>query len=359
MECCSCSDLADTIPSNSCNVRGECCSTPSPTVSPTPAPTREPTPRPTSAPTTARPTHSPTSRPTRRPTTLSPTRDPRDVAYSELYTFARTITYAGHLRPYSAQYYALEWLVDDRVENGNIWTGYELIQRYVIAVFFFATRGKRGVNYPGLWNHDPLFFQSTPICSWGSPDLKCTGQDIYEIDISNRGLLGSIPSELRALTKLTRLLLNSNELTGTLPTQLGEMTSLTLLHSKQNPLSGSIPTELGLLTDLTWLSLYGNQFSGQIPSELGHLTEMTYLAVTGNELTGTIPTELAQATQLRRLFLGENDFVGSVPTELCSAPFVSSWAAFYADCWYVGGTRKNPCDCCTHCCNIYGGCFPN
>ena len=59
-ECCSCystGELPDNIPDNSCNTRGECCATPSPTVEPTKNPTMRPT---TAAPTTPVPTPAPT-----------------------------------------------------------------------------------------------------------------------------------------------------------------------------------------------------------------------------------------------------------------------------------------------------------
>ena len=62
--CCDCwqnnnrNELPDVIGNNACNVRGECCSTPSPTISPTRRPTPNPTPTPTKAPVprTPRPT---------------------------------------------------------------------------------------------------------------------------------------------------------------------------------------------------------------------------------------------------------------------------------------------------------------
>jgi hypothetical protein len=58
---------------------------------------------------------------------------------------------------------------------------------------------------------------------------------------------------------------------------------------------GTVPTELGALSDLSSLAFGGNQLTGTLPADLGALAGLTYLyfsgngALTGNQLTGTVP----------------------------------------------------------------------
>jgi Leucine-rich repeat (LRR) protein len=113
-----------------------------------------------------------------------------------------------------------------------------------------------------------------------------------EINLFNKGLTGSIPSEIGNLTNLTNLNLRSNQLTGSIPPEIGNLTNLTELFLRSNELTGSIPSEIGNLTNLTYLLLYNNQLTGSIPPEIGNLTNLISLNLSDNQLTGIIPDEI-------------------------------------------------------------------
>tara|TARA_B100001250_G_C19747212_1_gene765921 strand:+ start:311 stop:1210 length:900 start_codon:yes stop_codon:yes gene_type:complete len=106
------------------------------------------------------------------------------------------------------------------------------------------------------------------------------------LDLSNRGLTGSIPIEIGNLTNLERLYLNENQLTGEIPSEIGNLTNLTSINLSVNSLTGSIPNEIGSLTNLSYLNLSQNQLSGFIPNEICSLN-LTWFGAHDNGLNPT------------------------------------------------------------------------
>jgi Leucine-rich repeat (LRR) protein len=91
---------------------------------------------------------------------------------------------------------------------------------------------------------------------------------------SSVGLIGSIPSEIGSLSRLSSLFLNLNQLTGVIPAKIGLLTELSGLYLDKNQLTGTIPSAVGSLARLNDLSLYLNQLSGVVPSEIGSLSRL-------------------------------------------------------------------------------------
>ena len=207
----------------------------------------------------------------------------------------------------SPQYKAVEWLAQDKVDNGSNWSGYELLQRYVLRVLYHSTGGANWSNSaPTTW------FAASSVCAWGSFNAQCIGS--------------------------------------------GQKVDLINLYFDN--LQGTIPDELGHLTALTLLRFYSNQLTGTIPTHLGQLTALTYLVLDNNQLTGTIPIALTQLTNLKGLYLYNNNLTGQVPSGFCEAPF-PDWRAdgaggnqLAADCM-----SQVECDCCDACAYENGNIF--
>ena len=198
---------------------------------------------------------------------------------------------------------------------------------------------------------------------WGT---FCLIEDTTKLDLSDRGLTGSIPPEIGNLTNLTCLYLNDNQLTGEIPESICDLniswsdSELFRIYNNQlcppypsciedfmgeqdycncdgivelwgkcyiieytteldlrgRGLTGSIPSEIGNLTNLTYLDLGNNQLTGEIPTEISNLTNLEYLNLIGNELTGSIPPEIGNLTNLIGLDLSFNQLTGSIPPEI-------------------------------------------
>ena len=80
---------------------------------------------------------------------------------------------------------------------------------------------------------------------------------------------------------VTTLLRNGVGLLGTLPSQLGALTGLLSLNLGANSLSGPLASELGQLSLLTYLNVGGCRLNGSLPSSLGALSAVTYLNASG------------------------------------------------------------------------------
>lgn len=81
-----------------------------------------------------------------------------------------------------------------------------------------------------------------------------------------------------------------------------------------NGLHNGIPSELFALSELTKLDLSGNDYSGMsIPTELFGLTKMRHLDISHDGLIGTIPSEIVNAAALRELHINDNDLSGTIP----------------------------------------------
>ena len=170
-------------------------------------------------------------------------------------------------------------------------------------------------NGPG-WVKNDNWLSDAPLSTWHGIWTDASGR-VQGLELTNNGLLGTLPEELGNLVKINVLRLSNNQLTGPIPESLGNLTHLEGLVLAYNRLSGLIPPELGNLGNLTYLRLDRNQLlTGPIPPELGNLSKLTFLWLDGNQLTGNIPPELGNLAQLGRLDLGGNQLTGPIPPEL-------------------------------------------
>ena len=342
--CCACfatGELPDEIPPDSCNVRGECCSTDAPTGAPSAGPTATPS--------TAPPT---VTIVTDAPSAAVPIESLADCKNAGSTTdIVNCLSGADLLAdPNSPQSQALQWILgSSEVDN---WDGLELSQRYVIGVFM--ANGATGLQSFG--NQDTL------VCGFPLGTLICNAEEeIYYFDPPSEGIAGTLPREIGALTALQYLYLVNNALTGPIPSEIGLLTQLTGLRLDINSFSGTIPTILGQLTALRSLDLGLNDLTGTITPQLGLLASLTSLDLQSNQLTGTIPVALTQLTNLKYLHFEKNNLTGQVPSGFCDAPF-PDWRAdgangktLSADCM---GVPEVQCDCCDYCFDESGNCFP-
>lgn len=248
-----------------------------------------------------------------------------------------------------------------------------LIQRYVLAVHYFSTRGNRwfqcsaptDLQDPELvaQANDACTIVATPgtrldnsyawltgvsECQWGGIACDDDGR-VIRIDMENNGVGGRLPFELEQLYYLRFLLLEIGAIAGTIPTQLGRLSSLELLDLDFNLLQGPIPEELFDLTNLKQFDINNNELSGTLSTKIGQLQLLNLIQVESNFLTGKIPDELSTLELLEVATMQFNQLSGSVPDGVCD---IASLEVFTVDCLGAPGRPSPPfveCPCCSFC----------
>ena len=244
---------------------------------------------------------------------------------------------------------ALNWMVGiDALQYET--TNPHFIQRYVLAVFFFATGGRlhqvvvdnSGSGSTGgdndnnhdnananannaTWKESYNFMNAHESeCQWSSVvavptfidqkvnmGVSCRSDtgDVTAIFLPNNLLYGSLPLELGFLTSLQLFAIPENDITGTLPTTLENWNSLLYLNMNQNHLTGPIPDMIGNWNDLEVIGLEQNRLTGSLPPNFGTESRLVTVALSSNQLTGTLET-LRHLTQIEYLYVAHNQFTG-------------------------------------------------
>lgn len=219
---------------------------------------------------------------------------------------------------------ALNWIIADDVsqlcpEDAS------LVQRYTLAVFYFATNGDNWNECSAPEEYDPAIIDLANIeCNltttnatdlfptdirgtnaWLTPESECLwgGVSCYAentanafkvnvIEMESNGLSGTLPEEMQELTLIRFFALERGEMSGTIPSSFGNLQSLLLMDFDYNELTGTLPDSLWKLVSLRQLDLNDNNLSGTLSEDIGLLTELRFIQVDNNNMIGTIPISL-------------------------------------------------------------------
>ncbi|KAL3925912.1 MAG: hypothetical protein SGILL_000089 [Bacillariaceae sp.] len=200
------------------------------------------------------------------------------------------------------------------------------------------------------WNDSTNWGQpGTEICRWQGIQCYSTASDatqtsddrrgghVRSIDLSNNGLVGTVPASVFQLPYLESFNVENNpdvdiELQGLGSAQfLKELTisktGVTSLENMATPqsletfylqdlkLAGPMPPKLFSLYNLKSLHANYNSFTGPLPAEVGQLTKLEELTVYDSSLTGQLPDALGRLTLLKVLTLTDNAFGGTLPRQ--------------------------------------------
>ncbi|KAJ9541204.1 hypothetical protein OSB04_027710 [Centaurea solstitialis] len=106
---------------------------------------------------------------------------------------------------------------------------------------------------------------SIPLCMW---QCDRRHQRVTSLDLSEKGLVGSLSP------------------------YIGNLSFLRYTNFSNNQLHGSIPSEIGRLSRLQQLSLFQNSFTGEIPANISSCSKLWHLNLASNMLSGKIPNTL-------------------------------------------------------------------
>ncbi|KAM0072648.1 putative non-specific serine/threonine protein kinase [Helianthus debilis subsp. tardiflorus] len=112
------------------------------------------------------------------------------------------------------------------------------------------------------WNN------SLPFCMW--PGVTCgrRHQRVTSLNLTDKGLVGSLSPFLGNLSFLRYIILNDNQLHGSIPPEIGRLSRLEILSLRNNFFTGEIPANLSGCSKLRFLHLSPNRLSGRIPNIL-------------------------------------------------------------------------------------------
>ncbi|XP_052723810.1 receptor-like protein EIX2 [Vigna angularis] len=159
-------------------------------------------------------------------------------------------------------------------------------------------------------------------------------QTMYDLNMSNNNLTGSIPNMKLKLPYKPSINLNSNRFEGKVPLFLLQASELLLSGNKFSDFScGNVTAEnlatldlsdnqiKGQLADcwksanrLLFLDLGSNQLSGKIPISMGTLVKLESLVLRNNNLMGELPSSLKNCNNLMMLDVSENMLSGPIPS---------------------------------------------
>ncbi|KAK0590350.1 hypothetical protein LWI29_025689 [Acer saccharum] len=169
----------------------------------------------------------------------------------------------------------------------------------------------------------PPNWQGSDPCGDQWEGIECSGSRVTTIRLSSMGLTGSLSGDISGLSELQTLdLSNNKDLIGSLPSSIGNLKKLTNLILVGCSLSGPIPDSIGSLQQLVFLSLNSNSFNGKIPASIGYLSNLYWLDLTDNQLDGTIPVSdgvspgLDMLVRTKHLHFDRNFLSGTVPSNL-------------------------------------------
>lgn len=195
----------------------------------------------------------------------------------------------------SAQHAATCWLIFDdpkKIKASNS----QFLQRYALAVFWFATDGK------GHWQVKTDWMSGKDECSWYGITCRrsLTGTNrIREIDLGFNDCHGLIPREMALLTELEDVDLHGNEIQGVIPYAVcAAWKKVKYLRLHMNGLFGQLPSDMSQMSSLQEISLFGNYFHGSIPKELEKLSKLERLDLYANNFSGNIPSNLGKLKKL-------------------------------------------------------------
>ena len=209
----------------------------------------------------------------------------------------------------------------------------EVMQRYTMAVFYYSTNAVKTphTKNPKPWVSATSWLSLSHVCEWKG--LTCNDKKhIEEIKLPENNLSGSLPMELWFISAT----LHTVDLTTNLIYMEGEMydvfTQMTQMHTlllddNYLELPDALPSQMKSMERLQKIVLSHNLLSGELDTlhkVLPSWSQLTHLEIEGTYLEGTLPTHLGQMTNLVYIYLRDNELSANLDflksgklTDLC------------------------------------------
>lgn len=168
---------------------------------------------------------------------------------------------------------------------------------------------------------------------------------IQDIWIDNNQLTGPLPTWLKELESLERLIVSHNGFTGSLP-RLSPNGNLTYIDLSFISTTDVFPESYLQIEALRELYLDSSGLFGTLPDLTQPALSLQKLHLSQNSLTGIIPTSFAvNLPAMQEFVVIGNDLSGNATEDFCNTVGLSSLTRFELDCETVN------CACCTNECS--------
>ncbi|ORX42340.1 L domain-like protein [Piromyces finnis] len=155
--------------------------------------------------------------------------------------------------------------------------------------------------------------------------------------------------------RITKIILNDKGLIGTIPSEIENLTNLKYLVLSDNQLTGNIPSEIRNLKNLISLNLRFNKLTGSIPSEIGNLSQLEELYLSDNYLIGDIPESVKKLNKLLSKLMNNNCLSCDSNTRGCEEQEKDKCKKVLDECRYIESLwKKGSTDKDINCCEIEG-----
>ncbi|CAL5443110.1 unnamed protein product [Camellia sinensis] len=141
---------------------------------------------------------------------------------------------------------------------------------------------------------------------------------LQELVLHDVNISSVVPMSLTNMSSLTHLDLTFTGLHGKSPDSIFHLPNLQILSLGDNQdLTGNLPkVNWSSSSSLQQLYLWSTSFSGELPDSIGYLKSLTSLDLGGCKFSGSIPESLGNLTQITSIYLGGNSFNGQIPFTL-------------------------------------------
>lgn len=161
---------------------------------------------------------------------------------------------------------------------------------------------------------------STPVSTWeGIETSKVTTSEgtverVIAVNLQNKSLSGSLPTQFRMLPYLKVLRLDNNSFDGEFIYDYRLLPYLNTLRLDNNQITGTLKDDtFAFWSDMRDFSISGNKFSGVIPKEISNMKKIEKLQLSSNDFTGTLPAEIGNFRQMTIFTVNDNQLTGVVP----------------------------------------------
>ncbi|XP_058222989.1 putative receptor-like protein kinase At3g47110 [Rhododendron vialii] len=161
------------------------------------------------------------------------------------------------------------------------------------------------------WNH------SIHFCKWEGVTCGRKHQRVTILDLSSRGLVGSLSPHAGNLTFLRTIDLGNNSFHGTIPNEIGRLFRLQHVILGNNSFEGKLPTNITCSSNIKEINPNNNHLGGELPVGLYDMLSLSFVSLTSNQLHGTLAPDFDLALpNLQVFFIGGNHFFGPIPSSI-------------------------------------------